>query len=125
MAQPLVVQAAKLFLVDLVGGVLGFPVWWYSRGAVRWSHFMWDWYASYRATLAVDVWVKNLFVPMYGSYDIAGRLISFFMRLVMIFLRSFLLLIVSIFLMIVYTIYYILPPVVVAALLYHGLGLFA
>jgi len=124
MAQPLVVQAAKLFLVDLVGGVLGFPVWWYSKGVVRWSRFMWDWYETYRATLAVDVWVKNWFVPMYGSYDIPGRLISFFMRTVMIVLRSLLLLLVSCLMIIIYCIYFILPPIVVVAIVYNAYGLF-
>jgi len=34
--------------------------------------------------LAIDVWLKNLFVPMYGQYDFTGRLISFFVRFVQI-----------------------------------------
>lgn len=29
---------------------------------------------------AFAVWIKNLFVPMYGQYDWTGRIISFFMR---------------------------------------------
>lgn len=124
MAQPVIVQATRIFFVDLVGGLLGFPVWWYTKGVVRWSKFMWGWFSGYRASLAVAVWVKNIFVPMYGSYDIVGRLISFFMRVAMIIIRSLLLVFIAVFMLVFYLVYFALPPLVVAAILYHGIGLF-
>lgn len=71
-----------------VGDFLIFPFWWYSKGffsvlhAALASVFLWQ------KELALDLWVKNIFVPMYGQYDIAGRIISFFMRLAQIVGRT-------------------------------------
>lgn len=44
------------------------------------------------ADFGVRYWLKNLFRPMYGVSDLQGRIISFFMRLVVIFWYSILLL---------------------------------
>ena len=122
MAQPLIVQASKVLIVDLVGGILGFPFWWYGKGVKAWTGFVWDWFGTVRAQLGVQVWIKNIFVPMYGSYDIAGRLISFFMRVAMIVLRSIGLFLASGLLLVVYLSYFVLPVLVAGAVLYHGLG---
>jgi hypothetical protein len=32
--------------------------------------------------LAPGLWLRNIFVPMYGQYDFQGRMISFFMRFI-------------------------------------------
>ncbi len=123
MAQSLVTQGIKYVAVDLVGGVVGFPLWWYGRGLVAWTQGVWDWFLGYRASLAVGVWVKNLFVPMYGTYDIGGRLISFFMRVSMIILKSVALLFSAALLFAIWVIYLALPLLVLGMILYHGLGI--
>ncbi|MEN9558024.1 MAG: hypothetical protein RL141_393 [Candidatus Parcubacteria bacterium] len=39
----------------------------------------------YRArAYALGIWIRNFFVPMYGQYDWAGRLVSVFMRFVVL-----------------------------------------
>ena len=38
--------------------------------------------------LAIGIWIKHVFTPMYGQHDWQGRLISFFMRVVQIILRA-------------------------------------
>ena len=81
-------KATKRLVIDVIVGVVGFPLWWYTRGLVRFARFVWQTLADYQATLGIVVWVKNIFVPMYGSYDIPGRIISFFMRLAMILFRG-------------------------------------
>lgn len=74
----------KLLFGDLLGSVVWFPVWWYTKGlglvlqkigaALR-----------YRArAYAFGIWVRNLFVPMYGQNDLAGRAVSVFMRVVVL-----------------------------------------
>lgn len=71
-----------------VGNFCIFPFWWYSKGffsvlrAAMASVFL------RQKELALDLWIKNIFVPMYGQYDVAGRIISFFMRLTQIMGRS-------------------------------------
>jgi hypothetical protein len=122
MSQPIIVQVGKRFFVDSIGGILGFPVWWYTRGLKKWSRFAWSWFNSYRAILGVGVWVRNIFVPMYGSYDIGGRVVSFFMRLVMIIVRSFGLVGLAMMLIVIMIAYIFLPVLVVLMIFYHGFG---
>jgi hypothetical protein len=64
------------------------PVWWYSAG-LAW--FVGRVGASIKETsisAGLGIWVKNLFVPMYGQYDVWGRIMSFFVRFTNIIVRS-------------------------------------
>jgi len=38
--------------------------------------------------LGFSVWSKNIFVPMYGQNDFAGRAISFIIRLLQVLVRG-------------------------------------
>lgn len=75
---------AQLVFVDVIGSILWFPVWWYTTG------FLWVASAALRAlryraqAYAFVVWIRNFFVPMYGQYDWEGRIISVFMRTVVL-----------------------------------------
>ena len=120
MAKSIIVQAGRILVVDLIGGAIGFPFWWYSKGLVRWTRFVWQWYTDYAAYLGVTVWVKNLFVPMYGSYDIPGRIISFFMRLVVIAARSVGMILLTILMIVIYLAYFVLPIAVVGMIVYNA-----
>lgn len=79
---------AQLLVVDLAGSIVWFPVWWYTKGLQK---IVRSAYAAirYRAqAYAFRVWLKNFFVPMYGQYDWTGRLVSVFMRFVVIIGRG-------------------------------------
>ncbi|HEU0050958.1 MAG TPA: hypothetical protein VFQ60_02785 [Patescibacteria group bacterium] len=74
----------RFFLLDLLGSVLHFPFWWYTDGfqiVLQWIKrsliFRWK-------SFSLTIWIKNLFVPMYGQYDLVGRLVSIFMRIVVL-----------------------------------------
>lgn len=75
-------------LVELVWDVLYFPLWWYGRGLVNLIVGLIIFLADKQKALALYVWVKNIFRPMYAQYDWQGMLISFFMRLAQIIFRS-------------------------------------
>lgn len=73
---------------EFVGSVMMFPVWWYGVGligVIGWAHrslgYIWRGYA-------IPLWMRYIFVPMYGSYDWSGRVVSFVMRVVVIIGRS-------------------------------------
>ena len=69
----------SLFL-QLVVDVFYAPVWWYSQGLLWFFRKV---VASIRETAqsaGLGIWVKNIFVPMYGQYDIWGRIVSFIVR---------------------------------------------
>lgn len=79
MAMP-VVGLIRLFLSETLGSIVRFPFWWYTEGlieAARWCarglRYRWE-------SAGIVVWMRNFFVPMYGQYDIAGRLVSVVMR---------------------------------------------
>jgi hypothetical protein len=77
--------------------VLYFPIWWYSRGFISVLKKATRSVIGQYEFAGVGVWLKNLFIPMFGQYDWEGRLISFFVRLVQIFFRSIFLLIWVVF----------------------------
>lgn len=81
-------EVAKYVGVLGLRDVLLFPLWWYTKGIVYTTQKLWYSARKQAARVAVGLWVKNLFVPMYGQYDWQGRVISFFVRLFQIIGRS-------------------------------------
>lgn len=122
MSQNALVLGARYFLVDLVWGLVFFPLWWYSRGLLRMVKVCYGAITEERRTLAIAVWAKNLFVPMYGTRDIWGRLISFFIRAVQIIGRLLVLVIYTVLVVIVFFGYLILPVLIVWQILFHAVG---
>jgi hypothetical protein len=82
-----VASVAQLLFVDLAGSVVYFPVWWYTKGLQKVidasATAVWYRVREY----ALVIWIKNLFVPMYGEYSFWGRAISLMMRFVVLIYR--------------------------------------
>ncbi len=61
----------KLFLKDLfldtIWEVLYFPIWWYSRGLKKTVLFCWRRVSGGWSALALSIFLKNFFKPMYGQ----------------------------------------------------------
>ncbi|MBI5655177.1 hypothetical protein HZC53_06025 [Candidatus Uhrbacteria bacterium] len=81
-------QLTRLIAVDFFGSVLWFPVWWYTKGLKRLALRFWNGLQYRISSYGLRVWIKNLFVPMYGQHDIQGKIVSFFMRVVVLIGRS-------------------------------------
>ncbi|MFA4999847.1 MAG: hypothetical protein WC545_00595 [Patescibacteria group bacterium] len=75
-------------ITQILGEILYFPIWWYSVGFIRRVKVSWSFLRNREISLGFSVWAKNIFVPMYGQRDFAGRLISFLVRLVQIIARG-------------------------------------
>jgi hypothetical protein len=73
---------------SILKDIFFFPFWWYSFGLVKIAKKLVDFLIDRQKSLALFVWVKNIFVPMYGQRDIQGFIISFFIRLVQIIFRG-------------------------------------
>lgn len=97
-------------LRKLLWEIIYFPLHWYGAGLLAflksWTNIITNWLRS----LGFAVWFSNLFTPMYGQRDFAGRLISFVMRLVQIIFRGLASALVLFLYIIVIIIYLILLP---------------
>lgn len=79
---------SKVLFINLLGSVVWFPAWWYSKGLVGVTATALS-TLSYRSkSFGFAIWIKNFFVPMYGQYDITGRAVSVFMRLIVLVGRA-------------------------------------
>jgi len=84
------ITLAKIF-TDILTDIVFFPFWWYSFGLVKVIKNLARFVADKEKSLGLLVWIKNIFVPMYGQRDIQGKIISFFIRLIQIVFRSLIL----------------------------------
>jgi hypothetical protein len=78
---------------EIAQEIVYFPFWWYSHGLLRVIIEVKNFLVDRQRDLALFVWVKNVFKPMYGEYNWQGWIISFIMRVVQIIFRSIVLLI--------------------------------
>ncbi|MFH0874210.1 MAG: hypothetical protein V1846_05235 [Candidatus Komeilibacteria bacterium] len=76
--------SVKYFFIELIGDVLYFPLWWYTVGFSQLLISRAKNLRSLERHLALGLLARSLFMPMFGQYDRAGRIISFFMRLVIL-----------------------------------------
>lgn len=75
-------------IVELIGDIIYFPLWWYSRGLFELLNKQVDFLKNRERGLSLFVWVKNIFKPMFGQSDWQGILISIIMRIFQIIIRS-------------------------------------
>ncbi|KPJ85173.1 hypothetical protein AMJ57_04095 [Parcubacteria bacterium SG8_24] len=125
MAQSRTALAIRYLAVDLVGAVLYFPVWWYTAGAFRAGRYCIGRVRDKARSFGILIWFKNLFTPMFGQYDIASRIISFFMRLAAIIFFSVTLLLLSLLMMLLFILWLALPLAVAYAFFGQLIGLLA
>jgi len=74
------ILAIQRLCFEFIFDILFFPFWWYGAGLLRvviWAQQM---IARVNQQFAPGLWIKNLFVPMFGQTDRQGRLMSIFMR---------------------------------------------
>lgn len=78
----LIWETIKFLAVDLVASIIYFPVWWYTAGMMKVARLVSREVKSLMQTFNLKVLFQSLFIPMFGQYDLAGRIISFFVRIV-------------------------------------------
>lgn len=104
-------------LRDAILDVFYFPIWWYTGGAKYAFLSVWQMIKFGNINLAPGLWLKNIFVPMYGQFDIQGRIISFILRLVQIIARTFALAVWLIVCLFIFALWLVLPLVVLWGLI--------
>jgi len=103
--------------------IISCPFWWYTVGVWKMLQWFSDQITAEYRNLALGLWLKNLFVPMFGQYDRTGRIVSFFMRLVQIIFR-FILLIVWLILLVIIFLFWLISPFLIVYGFWKGNLLF-
>lgn len=113
MKQNILVQSFKILLIDFIGEILYFPIWWYSQGLKRTALYVFNSIRNTNRNLAVGLMFKSLGKPMFGQTDRQGRIISFFFRIILTLYKSLaFLLLSSLYLLMI--IFWIFLPLAVA-----------
>lgn len=83
----MVAYVKKALSVTVLDTVIS-PLWWYGRGLVNAYNTVVAMVVSVWRSMGVWMWARHIFTPMFQQYDWQGRLISFFMRLFQVVVRS-------------------------------------
>lgn len=122
MTKPSNVLILKTALLDGFVELIRLPLWWYTAGLkLTGGNLLRSVPGSIRY-FGVDVWSKNLFVPMYGDTSIMGRLISFIVRLAVLSGRSVAVLVWLAIAFALGFLYLIILPVAVIGFITHLIG---
>jgi hypothetical protein len=98
--------------LDLFLDIVYFPVWWYTGGA---KQVFLKCIAMIRNTnqrMAPGLWLKNLFVPMFGQTDWQGRIMSVFIRFINFVVRFIGLFIWSLIILALFFVWLLVPVVI-------------
>lgn len=109
MAQKVTSSLAGDLLAETVREILYFPAWWYAAGLKKAADFSWQRTKNMEIRLGVKIWITNLFTPMFGQRDIAGKLISFFVRVSQIIGRSLVLILWGALMAVLFLLWVCLP----------------
>jgi hypothetical protein len=123
MAQGAATSLAKYIFGEVLGDIVYAPVWWYSRGLFWVLHRLRNKLINFERALGLRFWLRTLGKPMYGQRDIAGKIISFFMRLFVLFFRFIAFVLFVTWLLVLLVLWLIVPPLIIWQLLHHFVGL--
>jgi len=106
-------------LAELGRDLLFFPLWWYSVGLINFIKSLLSFLNNQQKSLALFVWIKNIFKPMYGQADWQGMLISFFIRIIQIIFRSIVMLAALLIALVLLVLWLIFPPFVIYQIIFQ------
>ncbi len=114
----LAVYSLKIIL-EIIKDILYFPLWWYGKGFFIFALNIINFIKNQEKSLALLVWMKNIFKPMYGQSDWQGILVSIFMRIIQIIFRSIVMLVVLLIAFILVVVWLVLPIFVVYEIIFQ------
>lgn len=100
---------------------LYFPLWWYTRGFMKIMEWAQESLKDAERMAALKIWLKSMFKPMFQDYTKEGRIISFFMRLILLIFKLGIVIGWALFVLIIIVLWLALP-IVTAGLLLVSFG---
>lgn len=86
-SQNIFFTASRTVLIDLLWEIVYFPLWWYTAGLKQIVLLRIKNVKDMADHLALRLLILNIFKPMFAQYDRTGRIISFFMRIIILVAR--------------------------------------
>jgi len=103
----------KSFIIEPIIAILYFPVWWYSAGLIKKIKGLGRRVKILAHFLGLKILLVNLFKPMFGEYSRSGRIISFFMRCILLVWRMFLFVLGTLFFVLLFFVWIFLPLIAI------------
>lgn len=122
MAENLVFKTTKYMFKELVWDVIYFPVWWYTKGLKKAGVFFMNEVSDWANRLSLKILFKNMLKPMYGDYSRSGRVISFFMRIIVFGFKLILMVIWLSVLSVLFLVWIFLPIFIVYMIILNFTG---
>jgi len=122
--QNIVLLSVKFIAKDLIGDILYWPIWWYSAGIQKVFIYISNELANFEERLGLKIWLKSIFKPMFAQYDWQGRIISFFMRLILLVFKLVLFFFWMVFMSVFVALWLILPILAVYQIASFGIEIF-
>lgn len=119
MTKNILVQASKLLVLDYIAEILYFPLWWYGPGLLNAIQYFSRGLEEANRYTGLSLLFKNLFKPMFAQYDRQGRIISFFMRVVLLFYKGLVFFLMAAFHLLTLGFWVILPAAIIWGLVYN------
>jgi len=107
----------KHLIKHLLIDTLYFPVWWYTAGFFRVLGWAKESLIGIERVAALKIWLKSMFKPMFQDTTRSGRLISFFMRLVLLIFKLLMVIVWAVFLGAILLAWLLLPITIIWLLL--------
>lgn len=125
MEKPSVGLVLKTAALTSIREMLYLILWWYTIGLRETFGKLLRSISGSIQYFGVDVWSKNLFVPMYGDESVTGRAISFIVRFAVLVFRSLGVVAWTILVMALVFVYVIVLPAALIGFIVHLLGVIA
>lgn len=120
MSENFFVSTFKFIAIEIIWDIIYFPIWWYSKGLARVAKYCVNSAVFHvQRRLALGVWLRNIFKPMYGDYTKEGWIISIAMRIVVLIWKLLAAIFWLVFLFLLFIIWLALPILVICYLLYQ------
>jgi len=115
----LVWETIRFVAIDFAWGVIRFPVWWYTAGFLKVVNHLSLQAGVLAKSLNIKILSRYLLKPMFGQYDIWGRIISFIMRIVQFVILIIIASVYTLTMVILAILWLLLPLFIVYNIVFH------
>ena len=119
MQQNTLVFGLKFIAIEIIGNILYFPIWWYTRGVLRMGKFCLNALLYIERLFGLTIKLKNIYRPMFQDYTFMGFVLGIVIRIVVLLFTGSLFVISLVVMTASFIAYLILPGLVIGQIIYQ------